>query len=96
MFLVPLEETWNGRTLEKGFWYHLVVFVKSTPDLSKISTKTIEFFKINKVTTNFLKILRDKKEEIPIKEFSKSSKRFSQIKKKRFSKMDIKKRINDF
>ena len=66
-------------------------FVRSIPDPSKISTINLEFFKVGKITTNFLKIFRDKKEEIPIKEFPKSSKRFSQIKKKRFSQMVINK-----
>ena len=59
----------------------LRVFVKSTPDLerqvSKITTSTLTFLNIGKITTNFLKILRDKKEEMSIKEFSQSLKRFS-------------------
>ena len=71
----------RDRTLERRFWYHRWEFLL-VDSRGKITTNTLEFFEADKITTNFLKILRDKKEEIFIKEFSKSSKTFSQIKKR--------------
>ena len=39
----------------------LRIFVKSTPDRSKIATNTLEFFKVGKITNNSLKIFKFKK-----------------------------------